>query len=270
MDQYSNSFLSVIPDAPPALDAEDGYRFLNAASHFKFDFPKFGKSRFEGSIFDSSSQPTSDYCDEGPPIFNFYDAIDIMEYKDSYPNMGPKRCIKTSHAPQSMNKFSNRQYKTINSFLTKAVARDDTIPYPTEPFVNTRRQNKCRKKKHSTPMEITVQEENAYKEPFQPVADSPAFTPLNPGAILNINDPVYVIDPNGFDIWEGVINSGFQNNVYEIHYPDFPEDDGPAHYTRVLRRVPNNKQIYDEQEMRRNEIREIYEHEEDEHEEDEY
>ena len=41
------------------------------------------------------------------------------------------------------------------------------------------------------------------------------------------------------------INSAFQNNVYEIHYPDYPEDDGPAHYTRVLRRVPNNKQIYD-------------------------
>ena len=268
MDQYRNSFLSVIPGAPPALDAEDGSRFLNAASHFKFDLPTWGKPLFEGSIFDSSSQPQSEVYDEGPPIFNFYDAIDIMEYQNSYPNMGPKRCIKTSHAPPSMNKFSNTQYKTINSFLTKAVIRDVTIPYPTEPFINPRYQSKYHKKKHSTPIEITVQKENAYEEPFQPAANSPLFTLLDREDILNINDPVYVIDPNGFDIWAGVINSAFQNDVYKIHYPEFSDEDGPAHYTRVLRRVANNKQIYDEQEMTRKENRKMREEEEDEEDED--
>lgn len=61
-------------------------------------------------------------------------------------------------------------------------------------------------------------------------------------------EEVYMIDPNGFDLWEGVVE-GVDGDKISIHYPEFPEDDETVEGTeRVLVKTDVNKEIYNKQE----------------------
>lgn len=72
------------------------------------------------------------------------------------------------------------------------------------------------------------------------------FVPDHP---FKKGEKVYVIDPNGYDIWEGQITD-VKDNTYHVHYPEYPEDDGPITETakRVLVQTKRNKDIFTKQE----------------------
>lgn len=67
-------------------------------------------------------------------------------------------------------------------------------------------------------------------------------------------EKVYVIDPNGYDIWEAEITEVKENSV-SVHYPEYPEDDGEIQNDtkRVLAQSKKNKKIFEDQEAVRNE-----------------
>lgn len=61
-------------------------------------------------------------------------------------------------------------------------------------------------------------------------------------------EQIYVIDPNGFDLYEAEIKSVGENS-WHVHYPDYPEDDFTAKNTsRFLLKTETNMKIYEEQE----------------------
>lgn len=78
-------------------------------------------------------------------------------------------------------------------------------------------------------------------------------------------EKVYVIEPNGYDIWEAEINEVKSNGTYAVHYPAFPEDDCDISEEdkRILVQTKKNKKIFDEQEEVRNEKEEESEEAED-------
>ena len=64
------------------------------------------------------------------------------------------------------------------------------------------------------------------------------------GYVFKEEENVYVIDPNGFDIWEAQISKIVADN-YAVHYPDYPEDDEELNGTdRLLAATEKNKDIY--------------------------
>lgn len=70
---------------------------------------------------------------------------------------------------------------------------------------------------------------------------------------------VYVIDPNGFDIWEAQISKIVADN-YAVHYPDYPQDDEELNGTaRLLAATEKNKDIYARMENNREKNRELNE-----------
>lgn len=82
---------------------------------------------------------------------------------------------------------------------------------------------------------------------------------------LHKNDEIYVIDQNGVDIWEAILVNKVKNNIYEIHYPDFPEDDERIKgLHRILVKSIKNTRIFKKQEEIRNRIIENKEEENDE------
>ena len=59
---------------------------------------------------------------------------------------------------------------------------------------------------------------------------------------------IYVIDPNGFDLYAAEIRS-IGENSWHIHYPLYPEDDFTAKNTsRFLLKTEKNTAIFNEQE----------------------
>jgi hypothetical protein len=65
---------------------------------------------------------------------------------------------------------------------------------------------------------------------------------------FKLKEKVFVIDPNGFDLWAGVITST-SGGKYSVHYPDYPQDDqefeDTSHLlvdTRVNRRIFNSQE----------------------------
>jgi hypothetical protein len=67
---------------------------------------------------------------------------------------------------------------------------------------------------------------------------------------FKISDEVYIIDDNGYDIFEAIIKTKV-NDRYEIHYPEYPDDDGFVHKSRILFQTEQNKKIFEEQEESR-------------------
>ncbi|OHS93217.1 Mitotic apparatus protein [Tritrichomonas foetus] len=72
---------------------------------------------------------------------------------------------------------------------------------------------------------------------------------------LKPKEKVFVIDPNGYDLWAGVVQSN-ENGKVAIHYPEYPDEDevieGDAQ-KRILYNNRTNSRIYNNQEMKREE-----------------
>ncbi|KAK8843632.1 hypothetical protein M9Y10_024692 [Tritrichomonas musculus] len=64
------------------------------------------------------------------------------------------------------------------------------------------------------------------------------------------NDDVFVIDKNGFDIFEAVVMS-VTNSGYSIHYPDFPQNDEQVGIERIIDKSEKNIDIFKKQEENR-------------------
>ncbi|KAK8888034.1 hypothetical protein M9Y10_039094 [Tritrichomonas musculus] len=93
--------------------------------------------------------------------------------------------------------------------------------------------------------EHTKEEENPVEE--EDVNDIPDFERVENHQFQK-DEEVYMIDPNGLDLWEGIIEKA-EGNKYSIHYPEFPTDDEDVEGTdRVLVRTDKNKEIYNNQE----------------------
>jgi hypothetical protein len=64
-------------------------------------------------------------------------------------------------------------------------------------------------------------------------------------------EKVMVIDPNGYDLWEGVIIS-VKPGKYSIHYPEFDDQDEELEdVSRLLVNTRKNRRIFNQQEARR-------------------
>lgn len=111
--------------------------------------------------------------------------------------------------------------------------------------------------KKDTPEEETKEEAVAEKEEHpkeeenpveeEDVNDIPDFERVENHQFQK-DEEVYMIDPNGLDLWEGIIEK-VEGNKYSIHYPEFPTDDEDVEGTdRVLVRTDKNKEIYNNQE----------------------
>lgn len=65
---------------------------------------------------------------------------------------------------------------------------------------------------------------------------------------FTVGEQIYVIDPNGYDLYEAEIKSVGENS-WHVHYPEYPEDDFTAKNTsRFLLKTDTNFKIYREQE----------------------
>jgi hypothetical protein len=65
-------------------------------------------------------------------------------------------------------------------------------------------------------------------------------------------EKIFVIDTNGFDIWEGEIKDIENGSTFTIHYPDFPgEDEKISDVNRILVDTRVNRRIYNNQESSR-------------------
>ena len=61
-------------------------------------------------------------------------------------------------------------------------------------------------------------------------------------------EKIYIIDPNGFDIYQAEIRS-YRNGTYDIHYPQYPSDDFTTTDTsRFLVINEANQAIFNDQE----------------------
>jgi hypothetical protein len=71
---------------------------------------------------------------------------------------------------------------------------------------------------------------------------------------FRLKEKVLVIDPNGFDLWEGVIQE-IEDNTYTVTYPEYPDErDAFTDLSRVLVATKTNLRIFKEQEMIRSQI----------------
>jgi hypothetical protein len=71
---------------------------------------------------------------------------------------------------------------------------------------------------------------------------------------FDVKEKVFVIDKNGFDIWEAEITQ-IQNGTYAIHYLEFPDDDENLTETnRILVNTRVNHRIFNQQESDRQTI----------------
>jgi len=71
---------------------------------------------------------------------------------------------------------------------------------------------------------------------------------------FKLKETVFMIDPNGYDIWEGQITS-IEGLKFSIHYPDYPNDDEVVEGTeRMLVATKMNRRIFNNQEAKRSEI----------------
>lgn len=69
---------------------------------------------------------------------------------------------------------------------------------------------------------------------------------------FQVKEKILVIDPNGFDLWEGEIVA-IEDGKYSIHYPEFPDDDETVEDTaRLLVKNRVNTRIFNNQEASRN------------------
>ena len=77
-----------------------------------------------------------------------------------------------------------------------------------------------------------------------------------------IGEKIYVIDPNGYDIWEAeIVEIG--TTSWFVHFPDYPEDDGQYETPdQFLLRTEKNRSIFEKQEKARKENQEEEEEEE--------
>jgi hypothetical protein len=72
--------------------------------------------------------------------------------------------------------------------------------------------------------------------------------------VFEVKEKVFVIDKNGFDIWQAEI-SDIQNGTYTIHYLEFPDDDEKlAETSRILVDTRINHRIFNNQESDRQTI----------------
>ncbi|KAH0789799.1 Mitotic apparatus protein [Histomonas meleagridis] len=79
------------------------------------------------------------------------------------------------------------------------------------------------------------------------MSDTPAFEYPPEDQQFEVGQKIYVIDPNEFDIYEAQI-SAIDGNKYQIHYPDYPDDDGEIEGTkRFLIKTEKNNKIFEEQ-----------------------
>ena len=68
------------------------------------------------------------------------------------------------------------------------------------------------------------------------------------------DEKIYVIDENGYDIYEAIIKDINENN-YSIHYPDYPQDDKIFdNIKNFLVITPKNEKIFKKQDQIRLEI----------------
>ena len=82
--------------------------------------------------------------------------------------------------------------------------------------------------------------------------DEPDFE-FDPEHKYQVGEKIYVIDPNGFDIWEGEIQE-IGITTWSVHFPDYPQDDRKYRTTnQFLLRTEGNKKIFEEQEKARKE-----------------
>jgi hypothetical protein len=81
--------------------------------------------------------------------------------------------------------------------------------------------------------------------------DPPAFE-RDPDHEFTVDEGVYVIDPNEFDIYEAKIEQATRTKCL-VDYPEYPEDRGWVSRRRVLSMTPHNIRIFDDQEAARQE-----------------
>jgi hypothetical protein len=80
------------------------------------------------------------------------------------------------------------------------------------------------------------------------MGDTPEFDHPDPDHVFQVNDVVYVIDPEGFDIYEATIRS-VDDETYDVWYPDYEQDEQiDREDNRLLERTPQNQRIYAKQE----------------------
>jgi len=77
--------------------------------------------------------------------------------------------------------------------------------------------------------------------------DIPDFDLTNSDDDFQVKDPVYVIDENGFDIWDAIILTVDDDSI-SVHYPEYEEDATGIPRYRILRTTPRNKRTSQEQE----------------------
>jgi hypothetical protein len=82
-----------------------------------------------------------------------------------------------------------------------------------------------------------------------PMDDLPNFERF-PDHEFQIGEPIYVLDPNEFDIWTAEVTEVLEDEL-GVHYPDWPEDDGPVPRIRCLVVSDKNRVIFEDQERTR-------------------
>jgi hypothetical protein len=86
------------------------------------------------------------------------------------------------------------------------------------------------------------------------MSESPPKFEIVQGHEFQAGEKVLVIDPNGFDLWEGVITS-IKNGKYAIHYPEYETDDEELDNTsRILVNSRINRRIFNSQEATRHTV----------------
>ena len=69
---------------------------------------------------------------------------------------------------------------------------------------------------------------------------------------FTVNEEVYVLDENDFDIFQAVIEE-VEEDGYRVHYPEWPDDDATVSEDRLLPITDRNRAIFEEQERIRQE-----------------
>jgi hypothetical protein len=82
------------------------------------------------------------------------------------------------------------------------------------------------------------------------MGDTPKFEVVE-NHEFNPKEKVFVIDPNGFDLWAAVILA-IDDGKYKLHYPEYPHDDQELDgISRILVDTRANRRIFNAQESAR-------------------